>query len=85
MAICGSYCLIFFFIYAFDCNPVQSTWNDLIQTDCINIIRVTSAVGGLNIATDFIILVMPLPLISILQLQPKQKWGLLAVFATGIL
>ena len=54
-------------------------------TNCIPIIQVTTAIGGLNIATDLIIFIMPLPVIYRLQLNPKQKRGLLAVFATGAL
>ena len=85
MAICGSYCLIFFFIYAFDCNPVHQLWTTLQPKNCILITTVTAAVGGFNIATDFILLVMPLPLIYRLQLRPRQRWGLLGIFATGVL
>lgn len=39
----------------------------------------------MNIATDLIILVMPIPLILKLRLDVKRKVGLIAVFTTGVL
>ncbi|KAK4212523.1 hypothetical protein QBC37DRAFT_374930 [Rhypophila decipiens] len=37
-----------------------------------------------NVVTDFWILLLPLPLLSILRLRPGQKWGIAAVFGAGI-
>ncbi len=42
-------------------------------------------IGGFNIATDVIILVMPVPIILNLHMDPRRKLGLLVVFSTGIL
>ncbi|KAL9100069.1 MAG: hypothetical protein Q9163_004510 [Psora crenata] len=41
-------------------------------------------IGGFNIATDLIILVMPVPIILNLQLERRRKLGLLVVFGTGV-
>ncbi|KAL9097270.1 MAG: hypothetical protein Q9165_000697 [Trypethelium subeluteriae] len=43
------------------------------------------AIGAMNIITDFIIMVMPLPLIWQLQLGKTQRAGLMLVFLTGAL
>lgn len=83
-----SYCVIFFFIEAFNCNPVAKVWHGLTYVgkySCFDNSMVEFVIGGFNISTDFVILVMPVPLILGLQLDLKHKLGLLVVFATGIL
>lgn len=53
--------------------------------DCIEITHIKMAIGGANILTDFVIMVMPLPLVLKLHLGRAQKIGLMLVFSTGIL
>ncbi|KAF2183920.1 hypothetical protein K469DRAFT_581796 [Zopfia rhizophila CBS 207.26] len=88
MAFVVTYLLVFFFIYAFDCNPVAKGWHLIGWTGppgtCIDIIDVGYAVGAINIFTDVVILVMPLPLLAKLHLDNARKLGLMAIFATGI-
>ncbi|RAL64938.1 hypothetical protein DID88_001529 [Monilinia fructigena] len=78
------YCLTFFFLIAFDCKDEHYTWHFSVTASCIEITTLNIANGALNLATDVVIMIMPLPLIWNLQLQKAQKWGLLAVFSTGI-
>jgi hypothetical protein len=85
MATTVIYCIIFFFIIAFDCEDEYYTWHFSFTAKCIEITTVTVAIGAVNIATDLIIMVMPLPLIWQLHLGKSQKLGLLAVFGTGLL
>ncbi len=88
MAIVTSYCIIFFFIEAFNCNPVAKTWHALTFTGpakCFDNSMIQFVIGGFNIATDFIILVMPMPIILDLNMDSKRKIGLLVIFSTGIL
>ena len=83
-----SYCTIFFFIEAFNCNPVEKVWHSLTYTGsfhCFDNSMVEFVIGGFNIGTDLIILVMPFPLILQLQMSYKRKVGLVFVFGTGIL
>ncbi|KAF2704110.1 putative G protein-coupled receptor alpha [Pleomassaria siparia CBS 279.74] len=87
MALVVSYCLIFFFITAFDCNPVAKNWHLIGWSGggtCVDMIKINYAAGGINIFTDTAILVMPLPLIVRLHLDKVRKIGLLAIFATGL-
>ncbi|KAF2878216.1 hypothetical protein BDV95DRAFT_533460 [Massariosphaeria phaeospora] len=84
MFITFAYCTAFFFIYAFDCKPVYYNWHfDPLHYDCIDITQIKMAVGAVNILTDLIIVIMPLPLVMQLQLAKAQKIGLLLVFSTG--
>lgn len=88
MVIVTSYCVIFFFIEAFNCNPVAKTWHALTFTGpakCFDNSMIQFVIGGFNIATDFIILIMPMPIILDLNMDSKRKIGLLVIFSTGIL
>lgn len=88
MGVVASYCVIFFFIEAFNCNPVEKVWHSLTYTGefkCFNNSMVEFVIGGFNIATDLIIFLLPLPIIVNLQLNAKRKLGLLVVFGTGVL
>ena len=88
MGIVASYCVIFFFIEAFNCNPVGKVWHELTYTgkfSCFDNSMVEFVIGGFNIATDTIILVMPVPIILNLQMDRKRKLGLLLLFSTGVL
>ena len=82
------YCVTFFFIEAFNCDPVVKVWHELSYVGpykCFDNSMVEMVIGGFNIGTDLFILVMPIPLILGLQMDKKRKIGLLAIFATGIL
>ncbi|KAL9632398.1 MAG: hypothetical protein Q9204_003812 [Flavoplaca sp. TL-2023a] len=87
MAIVTSYCVIFFFILAFHCNPVQKAWQIITfrgPSKCFGIGTIQIVIGGFNIVTDFIILIMPMPIILGLNMDWKRKIGLLVIFGTGI-
>ncbi|KAL8719756.1 MAG: hypothetical protein Q9225_003272 [Loekoesia sp. 1 TL-2023] len=87
MAVVVFYCTIFFFIEAFNCNPVEKVWHSLTYTGkftCFDNTHIERVIGGFNIATDFIILVLPIPLILRLQLDPRRKLGLAIIFGTGV-
>ncbi|KAL8892184.1 MAG: hypothetical protein Q9192_005645 [Flavoplaca navasiana] len=87
MAIITSYCVIFFFILAFHCNPVQKAWQIITfrgPSKCFGIGTIQIVIGGFNIVTDFIILIMPMRIILGLNLDRKRKIGLLVIFGTGI-
>lgn len=88
IAFVSSYCITFFFLQAFSCNPVAKVWHSLTfvgKYSCIDYSKMDFVIGGFNIGTDFVILVMPFPLIWNLHLSFRHKIGLLMVFATGIL
>ncbi|KAI4179877.1 MAG: hypothetical protein L6R41_007584 [Letrouitia leprolyta] len=69
---------IYIFLYAFLCKSKAQTCAMQLKTLGL----VTTAI---NIVDDFYILSIPLAAISSLQLPPKKKVGLLAIFFTGFL
>lgn len=50
-----------------------------------DIARCNQAMAILNIATDFYILIIPVPVVMGLQLPPKKKYALIGLFSTGFL
>lgn len=66
-----------------NCVPVAKFWDRDIVGYCLDFEAVWFFNASVNIATDLTLLVMPMPLLSQLQLPRKQKVALMAVFAVG--
>lgn len=67
----------------FQCNPISRAFNKLIPGTCINIAHFWYANAGFSVATDLLILLMPMPLVYQLQIPRVQKIALVLVFALG--
>jgi len=52
---------------------------------CIVNTDVNLACACFNVATDFYLLALPVPIIMALKLQPSKKFGLLAIFGAGFM
>jgi hypothetical protein len=73
-----------FFGSIFLCTPVPFFWDKSITGGkCLNQFAVWFTNGGVNIAQDFAILVLPMPLLRNLQIPKGQKRALVAIFALG--
>ncbi|KAL9003575.1 MAG: hypothetical protein Q9188_003575, partial [Gyalolechia gomerana] len=70
--------LIYVFLYAFLCSSKAQSCASELKT-------LGLATSAINVGDDFYILSIPLAAISNLQLPPKKKLGLLAIFFTGFL
>lgn len=68
-----------------NCVPVAKFWDHTIEGNCLSFEAVWFFNAGMNIATDITLLIMPMPLLSQLQLPRMQKFALMAIFALGIL
>ena len=67
----------------FQCTPVDRAFNKLIPGTCISNSMFWYANGSFSIATDLIILFIPMPLIYQLQIPRVQKVALVVVLALG--
>ena len=67
------------------CNPREKIWNPLISGTCINNNANIIATGAFNFVLDVLIFILPIYAIVHLQMPIKQKIGISAVFATGLL
>jgi hypothetical protein len=67
------------------CTPVESFWNRAVPGRCMNFKTVWYVMAGVNVATDFALFIMPIPVVNSLQLPRRQKLILLAIFGLGVL
>ncbi|OJJ98722.1 hypothetical protein ASPACDRAFT_1889211 [Aspergillus aculeatus ATCC 16872] len=66
-----------------NCVPVSRFWDRTVSGYCLNFEAVWFFNASMNIATDVTLLVLPMPLLSQLQLPRAQKLALMGVFAIG--
>jgi hypothetical protein len=72
----------------FFCNPVRDFWSvsSKVRADhCLPSGGVWFTNAGIQIATDLVILILPMPLIWRLQMPRRQKYGVFTVFGLGIM
>lgn len=79
--LCNIWALIAQFI---QCVPLQALWDPRIEGWCLGL---TTVLGNaiLHIITDFMIFLLPMPVLVKLKLRKKQKILLVGVFALGFL
>jgi len=68
-----------------NCRPIQRNWDPYASRDCAERTDFWLAMGTLNVLTDALIFIMPLPLLKTLPLPKMQKGVLMAVFSLGFL
>lgn len=66
-----------------NCVPIAKFWNRSIKGNCLSFEALWFFNASMNIATDLALLIMPMPLLSQLQLPRTQKIALVGVFAIG--
>ncbi|EME86699.1 uncharacterized protein MYCFIDRAFT_99406, partial [Pseudocercospora fijiensis CIRAD86] len=82
MGIVICYALWRFFSAVFTCVPVQAFWDHSIKhKTCQNRNALSMASTSLNMTTDIIIALLPLPVLNKLQLPSRQRFALMGVFA----
>ncbi|PTB35551.1 uncharacterized protein TrAFT101_009408 [Trichoderma asperellum] len=78
------YCISSMVATIFQCNPVVKAFDKAQKGTCINLATFWFANAGFSIATDVIILLLPMPLVYQLEVPRPQKIALMAVFAIGV-
>lgn len=68
-----------------NCVPVAKFWNKDLPGSCLDFEAIWFFNASMNIVTDIALLLLPMPLLSKLQLPRTQKIALMGVFAMGIL
>lgn len=73
------------FVLAFrECAPFPYSWDKTIPNGhCIDLLIPFRLIGGLNLLTDVLMLILPMPVIWHLHTSTKQKIGLTLTFLTG--
>ena len=76
--------LVFPLIFA--CTPFRRNWDVTItEGSCIDRTPLYMATAVLNMATDILLLVLPVPMVVRLQMPRAQKLGLICIFGVGSL
>lgn len=65
------------------CAPIAYFWNHELTGHCLNRHAIWFSNAAMNILTDIIIFILPMPVLKELHLPRRQKWALIAVFALG--
>ena len=88
-AVLWSNCVLYtidMFVKIFLCNPREKEWNQFITTgSCLNINAAQLSTGICNVVSDFIILLLPQFSIWRLKMSTREKLGISAIFAIGLL
>lgn len=85
LCIIASYMVAAFLASIFQCIPVAKAWNKSIPGSCIDITTNWYANAGFSIATDIIILALPMYPIYNSKIVLDRKIALMMVFALGAL
>lgn len=67
------------------CQPLAFNWDQTIDGHCGSSITLWVCHGVLNIVTDLIVLLLPMPYIYSLELSLYKKLVLMATFGLGLL
>ncbi|KAK3681465.1 major facilitator superfamily domain-containing protein [Podospora appendiculata] len=69
----------------FQCQPISAAWDINVQTyHCIPLLTEFICSAPVNIVTDLAILALPIPVLTGMQLPPRQKTILVITFTLGI-
>lgn len=69
----------------FECSPRAKIWDKTLKGHCININIPIIVTSSINVASDFLILVLPIVSVWRLQMRDSKKLGTSMIFAAGIL
>ena len=79
------YYVVLFPVTIFLCRPIRKAWQPWLPGRCSNVNAMIVASALINLASDLLIMVIPIFCISQLQMRTSRKIGVAAVFAMGIL
>lgn len=86
MFIVVGYNIALFFLLIFTCTPYKRNWDITItEGSCIDRTPLYMATAVLNMLTDMLLLILPIPMALKLQVPGAQKAGLLCIFGVGSL
>ena len=75
--------ITFNFLAIFTCVPVNKSWKPNIPGHCLNTHHTFLGATISNVLADFILLVLPMPMLWQLHIDTPRKFGLAGVFAAG--
>ncbi len=85
MAACVFEDVLFTLLSLFQCDPPSKAWEFILPGKCLNNIGLYKAEVIFSLATNTVILILPIPTIWGLHMVLKRRLLLLSVFAIGLL
>ncbi|KAK6510496.1 hypothetical protein TWF506_009602 [Arthrobotrys conoides] len=76
--------ITFIFAYIFECPRPSTVWSLDFPRGCVNLPALYYSTASINIASDLIILLLPIPVLQKLQINKQRKWALIAIFSVGV-
>lgn len=73
------------FLYLFGCQPLKGLWSSSPEGRCLDQASVLLGTAALNMGSNFLTLVIPLPLVWRLQTSRKERIATMAVLGAGAL
>ncbi|KAH8150906.1 uncharacterized protein LAJ45_05088 [Morchella importuna] len=90
LTLCTAFTISAFVSSCLQCVPLSYLWDQVnpflagtIEHHCVDQKALQYALPSINIATDFLVWLLPIKLIWKVQLPKRQKWGLVMVFSLG--
>ncbi|KAL4738093.1 hypothetical protein BDV11DRAFT_143208 [Aspergillus similis] len=78
------YTIVCIFVNAFECHSKPwRAWDPSFPEGCNNLPATYFSTAAITIFTDLVILIMPMPQLMKLNLHPRKKYALVAIFLTG--
>ncbi|KAK6511776.1 hypothetical protein TWF481_000681 [Arthrobotrys musiformis] len=75
--------IAFIFAYIFECPDPSIAWSLDFPRGCVNLPALYYSSASINIASDLIILLLPIPVLQKLQIDRRRKLALIAIFSVG--
>ncbi|KAL8894621.1 MAG: hypothetical protein Q9192_004176, partial [Flavoplaca navasiana] len=80
--VCG-YLMANLWTQIFGCSPRSKYWEPSTPGHCIDYTKAGLAYGSMNIISDLLILILPIPLVWRLKLSRREKVGISVIFMSG--
>ena len=68
----------------FGCTPIPKYWKPDLPGHCIDLNKADYAYGSMNVGSDFLLFLLPLPMVWQLNLSRKEKFGVFLIFMSGL-
>jgi len=85
IAVVGLYAVSSIVATIAECVPTARVWDHHVEGKCIDLTKFWYANASVNIIGDFVIFLVPMPLVWNMQLPVRQRLGLGLVFSLGLL
>ncbi|KAI1108086.1 hypothetical protein F5Y14DRAFT_117777 [Nemania sp. NC0429] len=85
IAVVVAWIIAFIFSIAFSCSPVASQWDYTLQYTCVDLPTLFTTALATDVATDFLVLLLPVYKVWKLQLPLTRKIAIIGIFLLGVL